>query len=376
MNSTNVTNRTKSMVSVSVDTVAFSIEGAQFELPGATVATVTDKANQVIKTYGNRMPMTGKYGAHRVYVRTMDSGKTLQFEGSPFAYLHGQNVFTSSRLLQGCRKVIRRAFKKFEIAPSEALLQRLRDGDIDLQRVDLAVNFRLGSEEEVLRVLKQIGRQLNEHGRPMKRCGSTVMLTPRNGIEDSIAFYAKGPQMRQSQKYEKLPGREELLNECENMLRVEIRLRSGKLRQLGLNKAKDWKRNTASRVFELYMAKLRFLEVTSGPLNEADLNGLSNPQRIALALHKSGVDLSMVYTQATLKRRLAEFKEMGIDLRCPNQPKISITRLSKYLSRKKVINDPPQWMLDKELVPFPPQVKPMDRQSRRFMTSSGESRLF
>jgi Phage replication protein CRI len=150
----------KQKISVNIDTVDFSIAG-NFNSLGASIVTSKKECGLIVAEYGNRVPMKGKYGAHNINVRSMNSGKKLQFEGSPFAFLYGQNVYTSSDLLRGCRIVYRHAIKKFGIEPTVDQLERWNSGDIDLTRVDLAVNFQVGSETEGNDVLHQIGRQLH-----------------------------------------------------------------------------------------------------------------------------------------------------------------------------------------------------------------------
>lgn len=344
--------KSKVSISVNVDTVDFYIKG-KFSNLGASVVTAKRVGNQVIDEYGNRVCMKGKYGAHSIHVRTMNSGSRLLFQGSPYAFRYGQNLYTSSDLLRGCRIVIRHAIRKFGIEHTADQLQRWNDGDVYLKRVDLAVNFQAASEMEGCEVLHQVGRQLYESGRSMSRYGSTVYLKPRDGKEYQMVFYAKGPQVRGLQRYKDLPGKQQLLDHCEGVFRIELRLLASELKKLGLEKASDWESDTAEKVFRKYMAtKLKLLTVTSGPLANEDLSGLDDRMRPVLALHKTGGYSSSVYSERTRQRHLSYFRQRGIDLNCPNQPVESITSLTKYLSPKKVINTAPQWMKDMGLVPI------------------------
>lgn len=353
MNTINSAKKFKSKIAVNIDTVKLKLEGMLFDIPGASVATLNDCNGKQLNSYGNRVPIKGNYGAHNMHVRTMNSGQELILEGSPFAFRYGQNVYTSSDLLRGCRLVIKRGMEEFDIKPSDSLLEKWREGDITLERVDLAVNFKLDSESEVKDVLKQTGRQLLEHGSPMGSYGSTVYFIPRKGKEYSICFYAKGQELRQAQKYVDLPSNDRLVKECENILRVEVRLRASELLELGLDKASAWDCDTPEKVFLQYMAKLKLLNVTSGPFNVRDLEDVPARLKPVMALHKSGVDLKRVYSERTCRRHNQFFSGRGIDLRCPNQPVESITSLREYLSPEKVINSPPEWMQAQGLVPPP-----------------------
>jgi hypothetical protein len=74
--------------------------------------------------------------------------------------------------------------------------------------------------------------------------------------------------------------------------------------------------------------------------------------RPVLALHKNGVDTTRIYSLRTRQRHCRFFSKRGIDIHCPNQPVESITSLLRYLSPKKVINEPPEWMKEMKLVPL------------------------
>lgn len=351
MNELNSSNKAKPAITVNIDTVEFTLEGMHFDIPGATVVTVKSPNCETLNSYGNRVPIKGKFGAHMIQVRTMNSGTELFFEGSPFAFRYGQNVFTSNNLLEGCSFVIKCGVKKFGIKPPDNLSRQWGMGNFNLKRIDLAVNFQLESESEVLNVIKQIGRQLHESGSSMQSCNSTVYFRPRMGKDYSICFYAKEAQMRQAQRYAEFPNAGRLVNECENTVRVELRLHASELRTLGLEKVSAWKSDTAAKVFRKYWAKVRFLNVTSGPITDSDFEGMPKGIRAVIALHKSGVDITRIYSKRTCQRYRKIFRELGIDLRCPNQPLESITSLDKYLSPKKVIKGAPAWMKEKGLVP-------------------------
>jgi len=349
--STVVSKSIRSRVSVNIDTVEFSLRGMEFVIPGAKNVTLRDPHGHKIMEYGNRVPMKGKFDAHNIHVRTKESGRVLEFEGSLFAFLHGQNIYTSDNLSQACRKVIKRVMVIFKLKPPEELQQQWFAGDISLQRIDLAVNFLLRSESEVVGVLKQIRRQLVEQHGVTRTCGTSVYWAPRDGVKYSISFYAKGAQMRRSKKYVKLPGHDVLLKECENILRMEVRLRASELRELGLDQVGAWKEGTAEKVFRKYMGKLKLLSVTRGPISDEELEMIPDRMRPVYALHKAGVALDKLYSTRSCQRHVSTFKQLGIDLRCPNQPIDAIKSLKRFLSPKKVINDAPEWMKDAGIVP-------------------------
>lgn len=342
---------------VNIDTVDFSIKG-KFTHLGASIVTAKRNGDQTISEYGNRVCMKGKNNAHSIYAQSKNSGTRIFFQGSPFAYKYGQNLYTSGDMLRGCKIVIKSAIKKFNIEHTADQLKRWCGGDVDLTRVDLAVNLRLGSDALSKEILHQVGRQLYENGRPMSRYDSTVYYKPRDGKEFQIVFYAKGPQVRSMRRYENLPDRELFLEHCEGIVRIELRLLASELRKLGLEKASYWESDTAEKVFRRYMSqKLDFLSVTSGPIADDELGRLPARMRPALALHKLAKELlPSVFNLRSRQRQAKFFRDQGIDISCPNQLAGSITSLKRYLSPNKVINDPPLWMKEMGLVPPPSKV--------------------
>lgn len=296
------------------DTVEICLEGMQFHMQGAKGVTVHDGNGKIVDTYENRVPIKGKNNSHAINARTMNSGKLLVIEGSPVASRYGQNLYTSSDLLRSCNLAIKRTLKFFGIKPPADLLNKWLQGDVELLRADIVVNYRLQSESEVLDVLKQIRRQLESQRGTTKTNDTSVYWAPKNGTEYSIGFYAKGPQLRRSQKYADLPEREMLIDESENILRVEIRLRGKALSDLKLNKVGAWKHDTAETVFKQYMSRLNMLSVTSGPLTEEDLSKVGHRMRPVLALHKTGGYIAGVYSVRSRQRHVSYFRKHGINL--------------------------------------------------------------
>jgi II/X family phage/plasmid replication protein len=210
---------------INIDTVEFNVEGMKFNIPETTTAQVTTSDGEIIKSYQNRVAISGKYGIHTIHARTMHDGAKLFVEGSLYGFQYGQNIFTSPVLRPACVNALKTVCDMFNIKPSKELKKLWCAGDINLKHVDLAVLFKLKSEREVRQVLHQIARQFLESGYSIKKIGDTIYLTPRGGKEYEIAFYAKGPQMRIQKNIKLHPHFDQLRDECGSMLRVEVRLR-------------------------------------------------------------------------------------------------------------------------------------------------------
>ncbi|CAH2904730.1 MAG: unnamed protein product [uncultured Paraburkholderia sp.] len=276
----------------------------------------------------------------------------------------GQNVFTSDNLRHGCVATLRKLHEKigFE-APAESWA-RWKSGDLALHRVDLAVNYDMGSEHTVRALLKRLAHQMVE-----KRCHCLihdcyVSLAPRRGTEYCVTAYAKGSQLRAKRKV--LAANQVLLrlvDECAGLLRIEVRLRRPELVKLGLSFVRDWTPGKARTVFCDYAAKFSALDVTSGPLSTTDLGHIPPKLRHIYMLHKLGGDLSAALAPRTLARYRAKFRQIGIDISCPNLE--SAPRNSSLLLKPVAT---PEWLIDAGMAPPAP-----DKRSKKAKTAATRS---
>lgn len=137
-------------------------------------------------------------------------------------------------------------------------------------------------------------------------------------------------------------------------------------------------RQPAQRAFAKYMKRLRIFSITSGAISDEELNSLPHRRlRPVLALHKHGCDLSMIYSESTLKRHLHDFRRLGIDLACPNQPTETTRSMTKVLSPKRAAGWAPLWMQKDGLAPAEESVidTGAKRQRRNEFVVHGGARL-
>ncbi|ALP61579.1 hypothetical protein AN416_02535 [Paraburkholderia caribensis] len=141
-----------------------------------------------------------------------------------------------------------------------------------------------------------------------------------------------------------------LAQECEPLLRVELRLMGSELRRLNLDQVWAWSASTAREVFRKYFARLPLADITFGQLKPEDFKGMDMRMRAAFAHHKLGTDLSAIYCKRTRERHLAYFRKRGFNLNVPNQPKAQLM-LTDILSKPGVIAHAPKWLADAGMAP-------------------------
>lgn len=337
---------------VNVDTVEFNVTGMSFELPTSHHVAVISKDGQIMARYQNRVALRNAQDTHSLQVSTAEMGNKLLIEGSPFAYIYGQNLCTSSDVYKGCFRALVRVCKHFNFKPSLELRSAWRSGKINIDRVDLAVDFKFVSDDFVKKILSQIKRQLIEKPTRVNICNTSVSWSPRNGADFTLTFYAKGLQLRQLKRYKNADFCDAIEREAIGVLRMELRLRRALLKRLGLNLASAWTNETPNQLIEKYFKKLDLINVTSGKLKDDDLSGLNNKLRPAYALHKTGVDLASVYEKRTLQRFQAKFRALGIEVKCPNEiDSTKVVSLPDLLNIQNSIKSSPKWMKQAKLVP-------------------------
>lgn len=315
---------------------------------------VADSDGAYIKTVTNRKRIPGKYGRHALCIRVAsrsEKDKELLVEGSPFANHYGQNVWSRASVKLACTSTVQRLIRELNISATPDTVAAWNSGEIELHRVDLAVNFRLDSKQQVDEVLTQLKRQLIATRLQCSIHARYAALCPRNSKQYRIAAYDKGAQLalKSSGDHDNDSFRR-LVAECESILRIEVRLLRPELQKLGLTLARDWKPETSRDVFRQYFARLPLHDVSFGPLSSADFDDTAERMRPILALHKFGADWKQIYSERTRTRHRAYFKERGINLDCPNVPGPPIS-LADVLSTAGIIAKTPQWLIEAGMAP-------------------------
>lgn len=339
---------------VNIDTVEFTVSGIEWDVSGQTRCMVSNGDGELVFSSTNRLPVTGKYGMHDLQVRYNPITETLRVEGSPFGFVLGQNVFTSQRLAKGLVWVI--SYLKKELGFSFAVsMQELIDEHVTLHRVDLAVNLQFDSGRFVKTCLRQIARQLIEQDCMVRKAFTSVYWTPQDGRYYSIIFYDKGQDVRRKclsmakrADDEKQKFFEALCNECDGLLRVEVRLRSAELKKRGLQNVKAWSGDAPKEIFNRYYRNVPVLNVVSSGMSRTDFDGVPDRLRPVIALRKLNAPMELVYSDRTMARHRSAFRKLKIDLKCPARGKVVL--LANVLTASR-IKPAPALLVDGRFAP-------------------------
>ncbi|MBR8400431.1 MULTISPECIES: phage/plasmid replication protein [Burkholderia] len=341
---------------VNVDTVEFTVTGIEWDVSNQTRCLVSNADGEVLFNSTNRLPVIGKYGMHNLQVRYNPITKTLRVEGSLFGFILGQNVFTSQRLAKGLIWVISHLKKKLGFSFAVPM-QKLIDEHVTLHRVDLAVNLQFGSGRFVKTCLRQIARQLIEQDCMVRKAFTSVYWTPQDGRYYSIIFYDKGEAVRRKclSKVKRAGNDEQdffetLCNECDGLLRIEVRLKSSELKKKGLQSVKAWSGEAPKEIFNRYYRNVPVLNVVSSGMSRADFDGVPDRLRPVVALHKLNAPMQLVYSERTMARHRTTFRKQKIDLKSPARAKV--VPLAKVLTASR-IKPTPTRLIDARFAPLP-----------------------
>ncbi|WP_261528073.1 phage/plasmid replication protein, II/X family [Burkholderia multivorans] len=342
---------------VNIDTVSFTIGDVDINLKDTLSTHIVTPNGNIIQKRSNRKSILSIDGGSSLQIRHRTSPNLptgeLTIEGSPFSYLYGQSVWTSDDVKKAVIPVAFNICEKLDYFPSAKSQAKWRNGGIDLHRVDLAVNFRLESEDQTISAVTQIKHLLASQRCQCHLHAYYAAMAPQNSKSYSVIAYAKGLEMRvKKSNLSNDPTYQRLVRMCEPLLRIEVRLRQSELRKLNLSRVSDWTDGKAQEVFRTYFARLPLEGVSYGPLSKADFEGVDDRMRPVLALHKLNVDWRQLYADVSRARHKAYFRKLGINLDCPNQPGREIP-LAEILRRPGAITRTPAWLIDAGMAPTP-----------------------
>ncbi|CAJ4097182.1 bacteriophage/transposase fusion protein [Burkholderia pseudomallei] len=225
------------------------------------------------------------------------------------------------------------------------------------EQVMNSINLRFGSGRFVKTCLRQIARQLIEQDCMVRKAFTSVYWTPQDSRYYSIVFYDKGEDVRRKcLPKAKRAGDEEqeffeaLCNECDGLLRIEVRLKSAELKKQGLQSVKAWSGEAPKGIFNRYYRNVPVLNVVSSGMSRADFDGVPDRLRPVIALSKLNAPMELVYSDRTLARHRSAFRKLQIDLKSPARAKA--VPLAKLLTASRIKPTPP-WLADARFAPLP-----------------------
>ena len=293
-----------------------------------------------------------------IKVRSMCDGAAIEISCSPLSYLQQHNLFGCNDLVGLVSGVFYLVAEKLEINVDEQTARRIRVGNYELLRVDVAANYWMPNAESVEDAVRKIGLcWFLQNKRVSVYPGQTAYLNQHSEYW-SLKFYAKLNQMIASKK--KIPHKDSLFRYASRVVRGELMLKAKELRSRQLNRGHAWSDKSLPK--KLLLEKVE----ESGLVGEVklrlypkELKNLSPSLKRAYIAWVHGESVRSLYAPANYYRLVSQFNEFGVDIsKAPPPNSVTMPQLSELFSEDK-IRRWPVWAMDKGLV-FIPKVRDKD----------------
>jgi len=277
-----------------------------------------------------------KVGGTTIEVKSLEQGRFIAISGNPVKSLQGHNIFGSNDLRGLCRDLFLLAMKELGINVKRSDQAAIDAGQYSLSRVDLALNFRLPSEEIVSKAIREIEWHWRENDLNVSNYGRETVYLNQHSKVASTKIYDKRKEVLAHPLPENLLGKEScnrLRRYTGKLLRVEFVLRSTALRKLNMNIGAKW---TTQKAKSLIQDNIKSLIIAR------DVQILHLPEeyktwkpelRQIYRLWLQGNDLDVLFEKKTLQRRRKALLEIGIDIRIPPAAdRVSTVSISSLLA--------------------------------------------
>jgi II/X family phage/plasmid replication protein len=299
-----------------------------------------------------RLPILGSHDS-RITVRSEGAAgpgqaSHLVISGNPSKFLQGHNIFGSDDLVALVYDTFTTIYRSLDLNPLLSEIRQVRAGDYRMSRLDINYMFDLPRREDVPAWLRAAEyKSKTRHGRPTSK-GSTLYWGKGSKRWEMLAYdkfeEVKRPKHRLPEALRDTP----LISWIENKLRIELRLKSKQLDELGLSLAKNWTPRTVMKTYFDYLGRLDMTENIA--LSTDALMDLPQRLRSTYNLWKDGHDLRFNMSRNTFYKHRRELLEYGIniDIRQDRRDTSNVVPLVRVLEAKPAAI--PSWAFDLDLV--------------------------
>ncbi len=257
-------------------------------------------------------------------------GREMSLSGNVVKFLTGQNVVGTDDL----GLLIRLAFEKVLVAldlPDCIYARRaIKNGNVDLTRVDCTFHYSVGSDDEVRLWLRAMESSVNVRyrGRGFYDEGMCSLIF---GLKVKEGRKVKGSSLSSFKIYNKLtelrkhrptchPKFEKTVYEmATGVVRAEALYRSKELKTKGVKYLRDWNSETS---YWLHREWINKMEISANVEMKSDeMQSLPKRLRSVYKLWEQGSDLMDLYSRATFYRHRRQLLEYGIDISVIREPK-------------------------------------------------------
>jgi len=237
----------------------------------------------------------------------------LEISGNPAKFLQGHNIYGSDNLLLLVEKfVIKIAdILKIRIGPYE--LDQIRKGVYTISRIDITYSLALTSRSEVQQFIQALDYKARTRSGKGCLTGNTLYFN-KSSRRWAIKFYSKGAEIQKHQLHDSIniESQSLLYAHADNLLRIELTLRSLELSHINLRNGSSWANITPVALWGLYLSRL---DMSAQLLLNDDIAILLTPSlRCSYLSWKDGLDLRTIYSNSKFYAHRRKLLKHGIDI--------------------------------------------------------------
>lgn len=235
----------------------------------------------------------------------------LFISGNPAKFLQGHNIFGPDDICSLAAGVTARVCEALNIDPAFPVAQAKR-GTFQVKRIDITHSFAFQNRPTVRAVLASLSiTSRSRMGRPIAT-GSTVYHC-KNSRRYTVKFYAKGDEI--NVRGHQLPDElkvTDLPRYADNLLRVELTLRSMELKRLGATDGASFTPQRLDQLFTEYFGKIEMSAQADIPSEV--IEHMPRAIRSTYLLWKEGINVQPMMSKQTFYRHRHDLLGYGIDI--------------------------------------------------------------
>ena len=260
------------------------------------------------------LPVEGSYSSNFM-IKSL-TPDTIQVSGNPAKWLQGHNLFGTNDL----RLLMWRFFSGlYEVMAEEGLnptieqLDRIRDGNYTVSRVDINETWFLKNQYDVKAWIRAAGEKMSMPHRGKGVFSGDTLYWGKGSKYYYLKCYSKGDEI--NSKKSNFPSdlrTSQMLEYADKALRLELVLCSKALREFNINQPCNWSADMARM---LLLSTVRKLDMSNNFRLSSDITAsLPTGMRMAYLLWWSGEDLRSQLPKNTFYRYRRKLKEYDIDI--------------------------------------------------------------
>lgn len=287
---------------------------------GSVISTKPD--GQIDWISEKRLPVEGSY-SETVNIKTLDRiggwGSMLWVSGCPAKWLQGHNLFGSDDLPRLVPAFLRAVLAQVGIYLGSQHWDDIDRGEYQLKRVDCTQSFALPSREDVRGWIRAALPVVSGKKQKVGGYDAQTLYVGQNSRRISLKIYCKGDELEEHGLPKDMPVEHEksLLKFADNLLRVEVTIRSMELKRRGLEVGSGWGYDTS---YHLLQERLESMNLPENLPLKSTADGIEGLPARMVAVYKlwlQGEDLRQLYPKKTYYRYRAALLPHGIDLNTP-----------------------------------------------------------